>query len=148
MKKLAFIILFSLGLCGCLEKGVEPPMDLDGRWYGSLGKLWLTDENERYIMLTMNDGKVSVIPFYTSITSGWYEGEGSYIIDEKNIIRFDIKTDVPSFAVDHPDVTLKTITHAEIDESAAIGMLLKVYYEESANGQTETHILYFDRTQP
>lgn len=152
MKRLTSILILLLAI-GCQEKDKHEQYhasDLQGSWYGSIGKLFYSDENERYICLDFDGYNVTVTPFYTSITSGWYEGVGTYTVGSDNVIRFSITTDVPDIleSTGYSDITYKTITHAEITESGLSGTILKVYYDSTKDDVTENTWMWFTRTKP
>ena len=151
MKRLILILLAILSI-GCQEKDNHEQYhasDLEGTWYGSIGKQFYSDENERYLRLDFDGNCITLTPVYTSITSGWYEGSGTYTLGSDNVVRFNITTDIPDIleSIEYSDITYKTITHAEIMESGLSGTVLKVYYDSTKDNITESTWMWFTRTK-
>lgn len=158
MKRI-FCVCFviSLFFCSCNEKEeANKVIDVQGTWYGYLDEHYVS-KPEKYIALTLKQGKASISRLFHSYTSGWYDSDGTYKIGGDGVLLFDIEMTPSELFKDHPDIPKITITHAETDYSEPSGELLKVYYtkkyrddyfDEELRGTTSYHWLWFDRNRP
>lgn len=157
MKRIFALISLIVFACGCQEKeDNRRPIDVQGTWYGYLDEHYAS-KPEKYIALTLKQGKASISRLFHSYTSGWYDSDGTYTIGGDGVLLFDIEMTPSELFKDHPDIPKITITHAEATYNDLSGDLLKLHFDkeygdnhvsEELRGSTTSHFIWLNKNRP
>ena len=154
MKKLFYIIVLLI-VCGCQEERKDI-FDIEGTWYGDVQE-GLARYDKKIVSITLEGGVMKLHRAFFSYTSGWYESEGTYAPRTDGGADFYITMTPSELFIDHPDIPIITVTHAESAYSDLSGELLKVFYtkqyredyfDEERRGMSEQHWTWFSRERP
>lgn len=149
MKRL-FALLVVLTAIGCQKETIDYVDEIQGSWYGSVGKHPLLGD-EQYIRLCLNDYVAELSPYFSRYDGGWHEAKGTYRFTSKDTITFNLdlgKCDTPNEATITPKygVLKKSASTSEVGKEVFI---LQFFYDrEYPKGTITSNYLWLDRERP